>query len=117
DRRALPAVYDRWQRMNADEPYRLALSYVRARLEGTRTRIATGAAHVPGHDYLGVDAYLHDLAVMDRSLRGHRGARIAEATLAPARRVAEAVGLHLAELDVREHAERHHAALGAIYDA
>ena len=117
DRRALPAVYERWQRMNADEPYRLALSFVRARLENTRARIATAGPHVPGRDYLGVEAYLADLAVLDRSLRAHLGARIADATLAAARRTAEAIGLHLAELDVREHGERHHAALGAIYDA
>ncbi len=117
DRRALPAVYERWQRMNADEPYRLALSFVRARLENTRARIASAGPHVPGRDYLGVEAYLADLAVLDRSLRAHLGARIADATLAAARRTAEAIGLHLAELDVREHGERHHAALGAIYDA
>jgi phosphoenolpyruvate carboxylase len=117
DRRSLPTVYERWQRMNAQEPYRLALSYVLARLDGTRTRIRTGAAHVPGRDYLGVEAYLDDLAVLDRSLRAHRGGRIADATLASARRVAEAIGLHLAELDVREHSQRHHDALGAIFDA
>ncbi len=117
DRRALPAVYDRWQQTNTDEPYRLALSYALARLENTRSRIAAGGPHVPGRDYLGVEDYLEDLAVLDRSLRAHRGARIADATLATARRAAEAVGLHLAELDVREHSERHHAALGSIYDA
>ncbi|MFC4943651.1 phosphoenolpyruvate carboxylase [Pseudonocardia sp. GCM10023141] len=117
DRRALPAVFDRFNRLNIHEPYRLALSYVLARLENTRTRIGARAAHVAGRDYFGAAAYLEDLAVLDRSLRAHRGARIADSTLATARRAAEAIGLHLAELDVREHSERHHAALGAIYDA
>ena len=69
DRRVLPEVYDRYIRLNANEPYRLKLSYVRARLEGTRARIRTGAAHVPGRDYLGAEQYIADLQVLDRSLR------------------------------------------------
>jgi phosphoenolpyruvate carboxylase len=117
DRRALPEVYDRYIRLNANEPYRLKLSYVRARLEGTRIRIRNGAPHVPGRDYLGAAEYVADLAVMDRSLRGHLGDRIADGTLARTLRAATAFGLHLAELDIREHSAKHHAALGAIYDA
>ena len=62
-------------------------------------------------------AYVEDLAVIDRSLRGHLGGRIADGTLARALRTARALGLHLAELDVREHSARHHDALGAVYDA
>ena len=117
DRRALPEVHDRYIRLNQNEPYRLKLSYVRARLEGARTRIRDAAAHVPGRDYLGVQEYLADLLVIDRSLRAHLGNRIADGKLARALRAAKAFGLHLAELDVREHSARHHAALGAIYDA
>ena len=47
--------------------------------------------------------------MIDRSLRGHLGARIADGTLARALRTARALGLHLAELDIREHSESHHA--------
>ncbi|MGH3567991.1 MAG: phosphoenolpyruvate carboxylase [Pseudonocardia sp.] len=127
DRRALPGVHDRFIRLNAHEPYRLKLAYVAARLDNTRTRIVDGSPHVPGRDYLGPHVpgcdylgphgYVEDLCVLDRSLRGHRGARIADGTLARALRAARALGLHLAELDVREHSGRHHVALGAIYDA
>ena len=116
DRRALPGVYDRFVRLNAHEPYRLKLSYVQARLERTRTRIAERAEHVEGLDYLGAQGYLEDLGVLDRSLRGHLGSRIAEGTLARAIRSARALGLHLVELDVREHSQKHHDALGAIFD-
>jgi phosphoenolpyruvate carboxylase len=116
DRRVLPEVYDRYIRLNANEPYRLKLSYVRARLEATRARIQAGAAHVSGRDYLGWADYAADLIVIDRSLRGHLGERIADGTLARTLRAARAFGLHLAELDVREHSARHHMALGAIYD-
>nr|MDQ3989508.1 phosphoenolpyruvate carboxylase [Actinomycetota bacterium] len=117
DRRALPEIYDRFIRRNVDEPYRLKLSYVQARLENTRTRIRESRSHTPGRDYLGPHGYLEDLSAIDRSLRGHLGARIADGTLARALRAARALGLHLAELDIREHGDRHHNALAAIYDA
>ena len=113
----LPEVYDRYIRLNSNEPYRLKLSYVRARLEGTRARIRDRAAHVPGRDYLGAEQYIADLQVLDRSLRSHLGDRIADGRLARTLRAAKAFGLHLAELDIREHSGKHHAALGAIYDA
>ena len=117
DRRVLPEVYDRYVRLNSNEPYRLKLSYVRARLEGARARIRDRAAHVPGRDYLGAEQYIADLQVLDRSLRSHLGDRIADSRLAHTLRAAKAFGLHLAELDIREHSSKHHAALGAIYDA
>ncbi len=116
DRRLLPDVYDRYLRLNADEPYRLKCSFIHARLTRTRQRIRDGVAHQEGQDYLGADAYLADLRVMDTSLRGHLGERIAEGTLARTLRSAGALGLHLAALDVREHADKHHAALAALYD-
>ena len=117
DRRVLPEVHDRYIRLNQHEPYRLKLSYVRARLEGTRARIRNSTAHVAGRDYLGSAEYIADLQVIDRSLRAHLGDRIADGALARTLRAAKAFGLHLAELDVREHSAKHHAALGAIYDA
>jgi phosphoenolpyruvate carboxylase len=116
DRRALPEVYERFIRLNQHEPYRLKLSYVRTRLLNTRTRLIGQTPHRPGVDYLGPTGYLEDLALIDRSLRGHLGGRIADGTLARARRTARALGLHLAELDIREHSERHHQALAAVYD-
>ncbi len=75
------------------------------------------APHVAGRDYLGAQEYVADLRVLDRSLREHLGDRIADGRLARTLRAAKAFGLHLAELDIREHSGKHHAALGAIYDA
>jgi phosphoenolpyruvate carboxylase len=115
DRRTLPAIYNRYVRLNAEEPYRLKCSYILARLANTRDRVAEDRPHRPGIDYLGADGFVADLEVMDASLRGHLGSRIAEGTLARVLRGARAVGLHLAALDVREHADRHHAALAALY--
>ncbi len=78
DRRALPEVHDRFIRLNAHEPYRLKLSYVAARLEHTRARIAGRHPHVPGRDYLGSAGLVEDLArarplAARASRRPHRG--------------------------------------------
>jgi phosphoenolpyruvate carboxylase len=116
DRRHLPEVYDRFIRLNAEEPYRLKCSYIYARLENTRDRYVNGTPHVPGRDYLGSEEYLRDLAVMDRSLRAHQGETIADGMLRDVMRTANAVGLHLASVDVREHTNFHHTALGALFD-
>ncbi|NMO90646.1 phosphoenolpyruvate carboxylase [Actinomycetospora sp. TBRC 11914] len=116
DRRHLPEVYDRFVRLNAEEPYRLKCSYVHARLTNTRDRYAAGTPHVPGRDYLGSQEYLHDLEVMDHSLRAHAGERIADGMLRDVMRTANAVGLHLASVDVREHTNFHHTALAALFD-
>lgn len=122
DRRFLPEVYDRLVRLNAEEPYRLKCSYILARLEGTRQRLRdspgsrNGGAHREGRDYLGAGEYLADLGVIDRSLRAHLGERIAEGRLARTLRTARALGLHLAELDIREHSEVHHSAIAALYE-
>lgn len=116
DRAAHPEVYDRFIRLNAAEPYRLKCSYIRARLTATRDRLAAGTGHLPGRDYLSLRELLADLTMMHRSLSENRGQLVADGPLRRAIRVASAVGMSLATLDIREHAERHHAALGALYD-
>ena len=116
DRRHLPEVHDRFIRLNTEEPYRLKCSYVYTRLENTRDRYTNGTPHVPGRDYLGSEEYLHDLEVMDSSLRAHQGERIADGLLREVMRTANAVGLHLASVDVREHTNFHHTALAALFD-
>ncbi|MEP6697653.1 MAG: phosphoenolpyruvate carboxylase [Pseudonocardiales bacterium] len=113
---ALPEVESRIRRMNTEEPYRLKASCIRAKLQGTRDRLARGAAHEPGRDYFGTAGLLDDLDVMRRSLREHRGALIADVTLTRLLRAVSAFGLQLATMDVREHADAHHSALGQLYD-
>jgi len=116
DAEALPAVQARYVRMNANEPYRLKCSFIRQRLQNTHDRIATDSPHVPGRDYVGHEQLAAELELIRSSLAAHGGKRIADGTVLRTIRLSRAVGLHLATLDVREHSERHHQALAALYD-
>ena len=116
-RAALPEIHERYLRLNAEEPYRLLLSYVRQRLVNTHARIENSAPHQPGADYADGTQLVADLTLVHRSLHAHGGGRIADGALLGALRTARAIGLHLATMDIREHAERHHAAVGALLDA
>ena len=59
---------------------------------------------------------MSELAAMDRSLRSHGGALIADGRLARVRRIVSAIGFHFASLDIREHSARHHEALAELFE-
>ncbi|HLT09498.1 MAG TPA: phosphoenolpyruvate carboxylase [Micromonosporaceae bacterium] len=111
-----PAVAERFRRVNAQEPYRLKARCILAKLAHTRNRLATGSPHRPGFDYLGSADLVADLEVMRSSLAQNRGSLSATGRLAEAIRVVSAFGLHLATMDIREHADAHHAVLAELYD-
>ncbi len=116
DRELLPAVFDQWFRLDADEPYRLKCSYIRERLAATGRRVAGEAPPRRGLDYASVDELAEDLEVLYRSLIANRGELIAEGVVGRVARTARAIGLSLATMDVREHAARHHHAVGVLFD-
>jgi phosphoenolpyruvate carboxylase len=110
DERDLPEYAAEIGDQNLDEPYRRKLSFMWRRLA------ADG--------YESADRFGEDLALLDRSLRANRGARIADGPLASLRRRVELFGLHLAKLDVRVHARdlvdpepRVHDLFAAVADA
>lgn len=90
DERELPAAAVAFGSQNAGEPYRRKLLLVWWRLGN--------------EGYESPDRFAADLAIVDRSLRAHRGERIAEGMLADLRRRVELFGFHAAKLDVRLHA-------------
>jgi phosphoenolpyruvate carboxylase len=116
DRVHLPVVFERLSRRRAGEPYRLKCSYIRTRLINTRQRLATGAAHTPGQDYADVGQLLADLEVMQTSLMDNRGELLARGPLHRVMRIAAVFGFHLATMDIREDASKHHAVLASLFD-
>lgn len=112
----LPRLDRRVLELNAHEPYRLKLTCIKAKLMNTAVRVQNGTAHENGRDYTSTAQVLTDLALVERSLRAHSGSLAADGVLAAARRVVSSCGLHLATLDVREHADAHHAVVGQLVD-
>ncbi len=116
DLRRLPGLDPRVKEINKDEPYRLKLTCVKAKLLNTRSRVATAGPHEPGRDYAERGELLADLAVIADSLQQHGGDLAAHGILATARRTIAANGLHGATMDIREHAEAHHQVLAQLVD-
>jgi phosphoenolpyruvate carboxylase len=116
DLAALPDIAPRYRRLKQEEPYRLKATCIRQKLSNTRKRIAKQRPHVPGQDYLNGDELVADLVLMRESLLADRGELIARGSLDQVIRTVSAFGLHLATLDVREHADAHHHAIGQLFD-
>jgi phosphoenolpyruvate carboxylase len=96
----------------ADEPYRQALYWLRARLSATAAALAPGlvegASDPEGAPaYPKPEAFLADLDMIDSSLRGHHGTTLAEGRLAVVRAAVSSFGFHLQSLDLRQNSEIH----------
>ncbi len=112
----LPDLDARYLRINAEEPVRLKLTIVRKRLELTRDRLATNRPHEVGRDYRNTLEVLDDLLLVRAELLATGGALAANGVLDRAIRLVSAVGLPLATLDIREHADKYQHAVGQLVD-
>ncbi|GAB3653425.1 phosphoenolpyruvate carboxylase [Nocardioides korecus] len=113
---ALPEVEPRYRRLNVEEPYRLFLTCVDLRLQLTAARVDAAGPHRPLRDYRDDTELMEDLLLLHASVREHQGELIAGGDLERLVRTVAASGLTLATLDVREHAEKHHHAVGQLVD-
>jgi phosphoenolpyruvate carboxylase len=113
---ALPEVEPRYRRLNAEEPYRLFLTCVRRRLTLTLHRIEEQRPHEPSRDYRDGQELLVDLELLQDSVRRYQGPLVAGGALDRLVRTVAGMGLVLATMDVREHADKHHHAVGQLLD-
>ncbi|SDX11190.1 Phosphoenolpyruvate carboxylase, type 1 [Arthrobacter sp. cf158] len=116
DLKNLPGLDKRILELNAQEPYRLKLTCIKAKLINTGRRVAASSHHEPGRDYATTSELLAEFGLLEESLRNHAAGLVADGALARVRRAIAAFGLHLATLDIREHADYHHDAVGQLVD-
>ncbi|HEY1134778.1 MAG TPA: phosphoenolpyruvate carboxylase [Nocardioides sp.] len=116
DAAALPVTWSTVRRLNAEEPYRVKLTFVKVRLQRTRDRLREGTPHEPGRDYLSVDELVADLCLVRDSMLAAGDTLTGDGAILRLIRTAVAFGTGLATMDVREHSGKHHAALADLYD-
>ena len=100
------------------EPYRQKLSLMGERLVATRrssTQPLDERRPEPAA-YAHAREFLDDLGLIRESLETHRGQLLAEGALARLIRRVRVFGFHVAELDLRQHAHRHHDAVAEILE-
>jgi phosphoenolpyruvate carboxylase len=117
DAALLPDVHEANRKRNADEPVRMKLTLMQARIEATR--VAT-AARDAGRSVDELAAYQNaqefeaDLRLVRATLVSARAAIAAQATLDPLMSWVRAHGFHGYRMDVRDHADVHRAAVASI---
>jgi phosphoenolpyruvate carboxylase len=117
DRLALPAVWEANRRRNADEPVRLKLTFVAARLDATRRRVAARDAGRPDVEpaaYPDAASLAADLRLVRASLLAAGAEAACRTVLDPVLALVRAHGLHGYRMDVRDHADAHAAALADL---
>ncbi|HUF26965.1 MAG TPA: phosphoenolpyruvate carboxylase [Gemmatimonadaceae bacterium] len=115
--RLLPEVWERNRRRNADEPIRLELTFIAARLTATRRLVASRDAGQPRHEpaaYPDAGALLHDLEVVHGALIAANAVESVRAILDPLVAAVRAHGFHGLRMDLRDHAEVHEGALDEV---
>lgn len=117
---ALPRRGAELRRVLPDAPHRRALVLVAERLAATRADLDRARPSAPA--YTGPDELLRDLRTIRDSLDAGGAARLAHGELQHLVWQAETFGFHLAEIEVRQHASVHAAAIeelapGASADA
>src|SRR6478736_5749806 len=82
----LPGLDRRVLELNAQEPYRLKLTCIKAKLLNTGRRVAAGGPHEPGRDYAATAELLAELGLLEASLRNHQAGLAADGALSRVRR-------------------------------
>ncbi len=101
-----------------DEPYRRALIGIYARLAATLLALtgteALRHAVPPQNPYADPAQFLHDLGVIEASLRSHHAQALVAPRLAPLKRAVQVFGFHLATVDLRQSSDKHEAVIDEL---
>lgn len=111
----LPETARMLRRRFPDEPYRQRLGAVAEKLRRTRAYLTETPGPI-GARYPSADALLAELDELAAALVADRLERVAYGELQDFRWQVETFGFHLAELEVRQHAAVHEAALAVLDD-
>lgn len=117
NRALLPAIWQANRRRNEDEPLRLALSFIAARLGATRDLVAARDAGVLAENeaaYGGASDFQHDLDVVRGEVLRAGAADVCETMLDPLLASVRVHGFHGLMTDARDHADSHEAALADL---
>ena len=117
DRLVLPEEWEANHRRNADEPVRLKLTFVAARLAATRRVLAARDAGRPVHEpaaYVNAEAFEADALLVRDALRSAGATEASRTAVDPLIASVRAHGFHGYRLDVRDHADSHRAAVDDI---
>jgi phosphoenolpyruvate carboxylase len=117
DRLLLPDVYEANRQRNADEPLRLKLTLMAARIEAARrltaARDAGRVADEPAA-YTNAGQFEGDLLLVRDNVLRAGAVHACRATIDPLLALIRAHGLHGYLMDVRDHADAHRAALDDV---
>jgi phosphoenolpyruvate carboxylase len=117
DRALLPAVWEANRQRNADEPVRLKLTFMAARVDATRRRTAArdaGRAMDAPAAYASADELLADLALIRSTVIAAGAVHACRTMLDPFIASVRAHGVYGYLMDVRDHADAHSAALDDV---
>lgn len=116
-RRLLPELYEANRQRDADEPLRLHLTFVAGRIDASRRQVAAQDAGDPGEHpaaYEDAQAFERDLRLAAAYLDDSGVTHARETLLDPLLRQVEIFRFHGLELDIRDDADEHTAALEEI---
>ncbi len=102
-RERFPVLFSEMSPVIRSEPHRILCRVMRHRLRGALARTTDG--------YDSPQQLADDLRVMHDALVAGKGATMAQGRLARVRQIVAVSGFHLATLDIREHADRHHESI------
>jgi phosphoenolpyruvate carboxylase len=104
----------------AEEPYRLAVSGIYARLTATAHALKLQTVRRPvgeAERYASAEDFKADLDVLHQSLIANNSRVIARGRLRQLRRAADCFGFHLASLDIRQNSAVHERTIGELLEA